>query len=764
MVEIIRRLSSLKGAGTLADRVRRADDLEFRRFNLIYGFNGSGKTTLSRLFNSLRLGASDARLPRGCSFEFELSDGSKISGPENCAGLENRLLVFNTDFIEENLQWSAARAKPVFYIGKEQAESARELGELKAQLGVLQGRITQENARYGTADRALAKFKRDQARAISGVLGLSNRSYEAPQLAADFQTLNVSEGCILDDKTLEALVSTCRLEAPPPKIGEPSIDMDGLLEEIIYTKKICEETPSTAALTALEKHESMLVWVKEGYEYHVSHNVDHCLFCDNPIGSDRLSIIRKALDSGVDALLSEIDGHSIDLTAYAAALRAAAIPAGQPITKNLQQSYEAERKSFEKFRTNIILILEACEYYLSQKRKAPGKVISTPSLDYEDALSDTVTKLRNSITALSELIRKHNTEVDDFAQVQEQANISVRKHYCAESLEEFNELVGELDAIRQNISTLSLSEADLRGKIQSLENTIREHGPAASMINKLLHSYLGHSELGIAATQDGYEIHRSGRLIEGVPSEGEKTAIALCYFISTLDSEGRNPRNLIIVIDDPISSLDSRSLIYACSMLKSRLANVAQFFLLTHNQNCLNEFRKDWKSLAYPIKENRAPTAALFFLDVVMPNGGSGRSASVIELPRLLREYDSEYHYFFSHIIRFSESKTQYEYAYLMPNVLRRVLEVFLSFRCPGSSGLKGKIEQICKEYPDLDDVRIAALERLSALESHSDSLDDLISFSSMTVEESLGAAVATLGLIEDVDKAHCDGMRHICR
>lgn len=30
-------------------------------------------------------------------------------------------------------------------------------------------------------------------------------------------------------------------------------------------------------------------------------------------------------------------------------------------------------------------------------------------------------------------------------------------------------------------------------------------------------------------------------------------AIALCYFLSTLEAEGRQPKNLIVVVDDPIS-------------------------------------------------------------------------------------------------------------------------------------------------------------------------------------------------------------------
>ena len=105
-----------------------------------------------------------------------------------------------------------------------------------------------------------------------------------------------------------------------------------------------------------------------------------------------------------------------------------------------------------------------------------------------------------------------------------------------------------------------------------------------------------------------------------------------------------------------------------------------------------------------------------------------------------------------------------YPYAYMMPNVLRRVLDTFLAFRLPGSSGLTGKVEQLCAQYPELDVAKMGALERLAQVESHSDSMDDLISFSSMTVEESLDAAKIVMEMMTIVDKRHLDGETRLCR
>jgi len=118
---IITNIKSLQRMGIYADRSARSPSLQFRRYNLVYGFNGSGKSTLSRIFASLQAGKVHPKLPEGSAFELALDHGSAFGCPINPVGLEQRVLVFSSDYIEQNLQWAAGRANPVFYIGAEQA-------------------------------------------------------------------------------------------------------------------------------------------------------------------------------------------------------------------------------------------------------------------------------------------------------------------------------------------------------------------------------------------------------------------------------------------------------------------------------------------------------------------------------------------------------------------------------------------------------------------------------------------------------------------
>jgi wobble nucleotide-excising tRNase len=506
----------------------------------------------------------------------------------------------------------------------------------------------------------------------------------------------------------------------------------------------------------------MLVWVIRGHDYHAEHALKECLFCTNILSIERMAAIQNALDGGIDRVIAAIDGRRNDIQTLQNELDTADAPSARPLTARHTKTYDVALATYNARMNELKRLVEIAAALLNGKRKAPGVIPDVSAIPDQLGAARIVAALLEAQAAVNAVIEAHNQDVDDFTRLQDDARLAIRKHYLAQGWTEYQALLETQTRANAQSIAADTAHTELLARIQALEGQIREHGPAANAINRLLHSYLGHVELSIAPVAVGYEIRRNDKLIAGLPSEGEKTAIALCYFLSMLESERRKTADLIVVVDDPISSLDSRSLNFACNLIKSRLTEAAQLFVLTHNQNCLNEFRKPWKSKARPL-DGKEPTAALFFLDVAIRTGAKWRTSNIVELPALLREYDSEYHYLFRHVLNFEGAKGEYDYAYMMPNVLRRVLELFLAFRCPGNSALPSKIDQLCKLHPGLDRDRIVALERLTQVESHSDNLDDLIGFSSMALEETRDATSALLTLMEEVDAAHVGGLRRIC-
>jgi wobble nucleotide-excising tRNase len=97
-----------------------------------------------------------------------------------------------------------------------------------------------------------------------------------------------------------------------------------------------------------------------------------------------------------------------------------------------------------------------------------------------------------------------------------------------------------------------------------------------------LKRYLGHSELQLSVEETGYAITRAGVRAEGL-SEGERTAIALLYFLKSLEDRDFDLAHGVVVLDDPVSSLDQNALFAAFGFLRARTQPAGQLFILTHS-------------------------------------------------------------------------------------------------------------------------------------------------------------------------------------
>ena len=102
---MIKKLRTVTNFGVFKDfKWNRNGSLQdFNDKNIIYGWNYSGKTTLSRIFQCIHNSVihqdySDAEL------EVEVTVGDMITH-ENIVENELECMIFNSDFIRENLNW-----------------------------------------------------------------------------------------------------------------------------------------------------------------------------------------------------------------------------------------------------------------------------------------------------------------------------------------------------------------------------------------------------------------------------------------------------------------------------------------------------------------------------------------------------------------------------------------------------------------------------------------------------------------------------------
>jgi len=207
--------------------------------------------------------------------------------------------------------------------------------------------------------------------------------------------------------------------------------------------------------------------------------------------------------------------------------------------------------------------------------------------------------------------------------------------------------------------------------------------------------------------------------IKNCLSESEKTALAFAYFLSKLDNERNSVEKIkesVVIIDDPISSLDDNRLYSTAHLICKKFKNVRQLIVLSHNLLFLKYFNSSYRK-----------HAACFFLD----------DEKLLDLPDELRNFETPYFYMLRDVINFLDQDNQ-EVTYNkikkhLPNFIRRVLETFLSFkfsrisgkekkfRSPGLNEFDEDIESTNLEDSIKKDLKekISEIDRISSPHSH---------------------------------------------
>lgn len=747
----IKTIRHLRGVGIFQDEPVGRFEQEFARFNLIYGFNGSGKTTLARLLDSISENGVSDKLESGCSFSFELSDGSKPGSEDPECASARYIAVFNEDYISKSLFWTEGTAEPIVYIGEEQADLAKEIEGLERKEEEAVAEETLKASEWSSAERLAAEIAKEIGSLVAAELNLG-RKYNAANVRLDYEERDFSPEDKLDEASQIKAKETINQTTLPSEI-EVSLKKPELEPVGEAVTKACSFSVVSITIDSLERRKDALQWVGVGIDLHDQE--EECLFCGNALTDTRKENLKLALSDSYAQFHSLVDEAKVavrDAKKTNARIRQELNLMGEPLPANASTIKFA--------RNTLIETTEKLDRLLGDWGKALDQKLSNPESAYEvesDITTQSVEAVTTAINKLDTAITQNNEAISNFENERNAARSLLKAHHLADHQSRFNSAVaGNLEAKRTSDAAKAALTA-VRAELSKKRDQLRSHSAAAAEMNKLLLGYLGHDHIKLVANDQGYQVSRRGSLEPKPLSEGERTAIAFCHFLATLKSEGRNPNEFIVVLDDPISSLDARAMTHAVSMVKNYFSDSNQVFILTHNLEFMREIKK-WLG-----KGKKEENSSFLFIECHVSS--EDRFSRIVRMPKLLREYESEYHYLYSLIKLLAESPKDHEtFAYLMPNAIRKVLDIFLAFKVPGGMGLGAKIAKITADHDNLDANRVLAMEHLAQLESHSESLGDLISFSAYTLEQISEASQTLMDLIETLDPAHKKAMDSLCK
>lgn len=741
-MNIIKSIVNIKNCPSFIDFKPTVEVPEFSKYNLFYGWNGSGKTSFSRILRSFELEESFFNNPeKPAEFKFKLDDGTFISH-DNLTNFKH-IRVFNKDFIDGTI-FSESGPKPIFFLGKESKEDKENIKQAEIDLELLKKDSKAKEILFNKANENKNKSLTNKARDIRSALTTPRdddyRNYEKPNLEeaitnnltklSNAEDLKLSEERIIAIKKSIVQTSKTKIEV----LSLPDFDITSLENEII---NILQKTVVSKVIKELKDNETISKWVEKGLGIHKDKNLGICAFCDQKIPSNRLIDLENHFNDEYQKMLLTVQGlknncNSIKINFV--------FSESSNFYDDLVTEYVLEKNKAENAISEFHKILDSLIQILEQKEQ---NLFSKLTL-VKAAFIDVAPFLK-----INKIIESHNLKTQNFESQIDKDKQDLELHYIAEFMSTYNEMDAAYNSSQKDCLNLLKAVRDKEEEIKKIKENLLSHHIPAQQINKDLEQFLGRNDIQLKATdaQDGYQIIRNGEIARNL-SEGEKTALSIVYFITKIKEDGFDLKNSIVVIDDPVSSLDSNAIFQACSFIRESIKEARQIFILTHHFDYFRQVKNWFSHCCHEI--DRA-----YFMTICRVEYGERRS-SIVRMDKLLINFESEYHFLFSILYDFSEKKQrELENLYPMPNVARKFLESFLAFRVP----LGSKVTNIYKklEHINFDSKKKERIRSFVETHSHPRYETGVQDFDMSILSETPDIISELLELVKAEDPKHFD-------
>lgn len=576
------------------------------KLNFFYGSNGSGKTTISRVLNQ------------------------KEDYPESTITWENKesgnIIVYNLDFVKKN--FSTSTIPGIYTMGEESIETEKQIEELRekyrekiAEKQKILNDIPEEKIQeyfFNKENACRRHYEEVCWKLKESVKGTELEEFIAGYKSNKFKLFSK----LLDDSlsnhgdiwTKEQLISYMK-QMKQAEVSKVSliipVQVNGLQvieKSTIFNESVVGKSNSTIG-TLIEKIGNGQ-WVLKGKEF-IEKSKGKCPFCQQEL-PDGFS---KALEDYFDHTYTEKVGLIAQYAdMYAEKTKELLTQIDNLISLPEPQNKYINTEDIKKIQTEIASLFDDNQNKISEKVQTPGNVIALQSS------KSLIRKINKLIEETNERIVKYNNSIDKPQKVDNIDSIFWR--YAVSQFEkDINNYNKEIAKLNDNCKKLQnqvkklnseLSEITLKGKeLQKHRVSIR---PTVDKINRVLKSF-GFTNFSMQVTSEDDETHyqivrADGTLAKETLSEGEANFITFLYFYFSLDGTMSTAGTLgekVIVIDDPVSSLDSNVLYIVSTLVKGickdkilqQDSGFTQLLLFTHNVYFYHELTanplKNWR-------------------------------------------------------------------------------------------------------------------------------------------------------------------------
>ena len=683
---MLERIEEIQGIGLLYQANGRPHTCH--KVTLIYGDNGRGKSTLATILRSVSTGSAalvmgyktiDGTLPPKVVLHF--GSGYKVCF-ETGKWSESRpeLMVFDADFVVRNVHSG----------GLVSTDHRKNLLEFAlGEAAVLARKEVEDATSKAKQANEAVKTYTDQLSGFHSGLTLSQFE-QLPQVAdIDARTTDLQARISAANN-----IAAIQVRSVPHQLTEPSLGIEDLFSGLALSL----EDVHANAETLVRQHIAKLGgrgaenWLSQGRQFTKGTT---CPYCDQDILGIELVLAYQThfntayseLKAKIATMLSSYSKNTDPniIEAFArdtnvVSVRASAW-ADQVSTKAISFDSDAARSLLARVHDAVVDLLQ-------RKSGAPAEPIGTQEAKglitalWQQALAP-FRATNASIKAAEDLITTYKNKLSNANTLQLQQELQRLQATKCRYEPTPIDLLAKLATTRQAAQQAESKKQAARTKLDTLMtatlatyqnsiNSILKKFGAAFSIKDMSANFRG------SAPRSEYGILLRGKSVplEGGPpsfltalSDGDKRTLAFAFFIASMLDDPKLAGK-IVVVDDPLSSLDANRRHQTQTFLKTIHSKAQQLVVLAHDAYFLRDLRDMfWKS------DKAAPIAQ--FQMVASQNGCTAFSQLDID-----KECESEYA---------RHHRTLYEYAVgnggdarSVAKAIRPLLEGYLHRRFPG--------------------------------------------------------------------------------